>query len=88
MPIAQIPEKGEIKAGFSVFHLKKLVEPQKFNPSLQNYFKTLKYFPKTNKNVRENLTATKFEINWSKNNTGDLGFQSLGGKELMMRPLE
>ncbi len=73
MPIAQIPEKWEIKAGFSVFHLKKLVEPQKFNPSLQNHLKIeiLKYFPKTNKNVRKNLTATKFEINWSKNITGD-----------------
>ena len=71
MPIAQIPEKGEIKAGFSVFHLKKLVEPQKFNPVYRTILKILKYFPKTNKNVRENLTATKFEINWSKNITGD-----------------
>ena len=73
MPIAQIPEKGEIKAGFSVFHLKKLVEPQKFNPSLQNHFKIWNFevLPKTNKNVRENLTTTKFEINRSKNITGD-----------------
>ena len=66
MPIAQIPEKGEIKAGFSVFHLKKnLLNPKNLTPVYRTILKILKYFPKTNKNVRENLTATKFEINWS-----------------------
>ncbi len=54
--------KGEIKADFRVVNLKKLVEAQKFNPSFRTIlkFEILKYLPKTNKNERENLTATKF----------------------------
>jgi hypothetical protein len=59
MPIAQIPEKGEIKAGFSVFHLKKLVEPQKFNPSLQNHFKNFEALSQNKQKCKIKFNSNK-----------------------------
>jgi hypothetical protein len=59
MPIVQIPEKGEIKAGFSVFHLKTLVEPQKFNPSLQNHFKNFEVLSQNKLKCKRKFNSNK-----------------------------